>query len=302
MLERQRLGCVTRALTHLAAVMDQWIPEEREIIQSLCSSSSAMNAEADILSLVQGCLHLHGPAPSPTVYSYMLPCSLTDIKAGKYEGNPNSQFHTSVQRAMELQPSVCDGLRVPRVLTECVAAVRRNDGLANEGIFRLSPSKYQFDEAKVAVDAGDYNALTRYDAYVSASLLKDWLRSLSEPIIPDALYEEAVAVAQADMVMGSGGGNGAGGAVAGGLGGAQAVFGKLDAVSQDVLRVIGRLVQDATAGKYEANLMSYESLSIVFAPCFLRCSMMDPTVVFANTRFEVRFTLLLLQSLKSPTQ
>ena len=292
---------MTQALSHLSAVMEQWQPEERLLFQGLCASSSAMKADADVLSLVQGVVFLHGPAPSPTVYTYLLPCSLDDIREGRTEGNPRSVFRTTIQKAMELQPGLCDGLAVPRVLAECVLALRRNEGLSSEGIFRLSPSKTQFDEAKAAVDSGDYTVLDKYDAYVSAALIKDWLRSLREPIIPDALYEEAVGVAQGDAAKGStGGSTSTTSKASSGLSGAMAVWSKLDVLSQDVLRVIGNVVQDTTASWNEKNLMSYHSLSIVFAPCLLRCASVDPSVVFANTRHEVHFTLLLLQALQSP--
>ena len=254
-VERQRLSCMSQTLGHLAGVTEQWLPEERGILEGLCTASKAMSAEGDVRCLVQGFLHLHGPAPSATVYAYNLACSPADIRAGRYEGsNPNSAFHTTTAHALEVQPAICDGLRVPRVLAEAVAAVRRNDGLASEGIFRLSPSKAQFDEAKAAVESGDYSVLERCDAYVSAALIKDWLRSLTEPVIRDSLYEEAVAAAKASMAVGQGG---SGGTAPGSAGGdVQVVFDKLEGVSQDVLRVVAAVVREATSGRNKSNKMS----------------------------------------------
>ena len=273
-LERQRLSCMNQALSHLSSVTEQWMPEEREILQALCTASKSMSPEGDVRSLVQGFLHLHGPAPSPTVYAYNLPCSPADIRAGKYQGsNPNSAFHTAIGRALEVQPALCDGLRVPRVLAEAVAAVRRNEGLASEGIFRLSPSKSQFDDAKAAVEAGDYSALDRCDAYVNAALIKDWLRSLTEPLILDALYEEAVAAAKANMALGQG--EAAAAVGGGGVDAVQAVFAKLAGVSQDVLRVIAAVVQEATAPKNASNKMSVSHHSQPSTATFTRAGFGD---------------------------
>ena len=291
-LERTRLACVATAVQQLAAVYNSGQPAETEIVQRMATASRGLQPEADIASLVQGLVMLHGPAPAPTVYAYALPCSVADIRAGRYEGAANSVFHTTAAHAMELQPGEIDGVAVPRLVAECVRCLRRDDGLSLEGVFRVSPSKVQLDEARERLQQGDYAALERCDAHVSAALLKDWMRSLSSPLVPDALYDDAVAVAKADMAAQGSAGH------TGGLQAALALYRKLDDVNRNVLTVIARVAHEVTQERRaQSNRMSYESLSIVLAPCWLRCSSLDPAVVFANTRFETRFTLLLLHAL-----
>ena len=203
---------------------------------------------------------LHGPAPAPIVYTYALPCSPADIRAGRYEGNANSVFNTTVSHAMELEPADSDGLPVPRLVAECLRCVRRNDGLRSEGIFRLSPSKAQFEEAKSGILKGDYSMLERVDAHVSAAMLKDWMRSLSAPLIPDGLYEEAVKVAKDDLTIGGAAGGGGGGGGAAGVHGAMAVYRKLDDCSRNVLTAVARLTKELTLPQNaDTNKMSVSS-------------------------------------------
>jgi hypothetical protein len=172
----------------------------------------------------------------------------------------------------------------------CISRVREPDALSSEGIFRLSPSKTQLEEAKEEVDQGNYDL--KLDSYVAATLLKEWLRLLTEPLIP--LYDQAVECAKANSTHDS--------EDAPSVLPKQTpldVFGKLDTINQEILRNIASLCHEIVSPKNSAqNKMSFESLGIVFAPCFLRCSSNDPNVIFANTRFETRFTILLLQALQ----
>jgi hypothetical protein len=194
---------------------------------------------------------------------------------------------------VNVQQSTTPNIRIPRIVKTCIARIREPDGLTAEGIFRLSPSKSQLEEAKEEVDKGNYDI--KLDPYVAAALLKEWLRLLSEPIIP--LYDKAVECAKAISIQESEDNSNSTNPTSSPT--PMDVIDKLDPLNQEILRQIASLCQEIVLpNNANHNKMSFESLGIVFAPCFLRCASNDPNVIFANTRFETKFTILLLQMLK----
>lgn len=82
--------------------------------------------------------------------------------------------------------------RVPRVCYECVEYLRTN-GLTAEGLFRVPGRKDTMDELKQVFEAGgkvDFESVN--DA---AGVLKQFLRNMSAPLLPFAMYKDFVQVA-----------------------------------------------------------------------------------------------------------
>jgi hypothetical protein len=66
-----------------------------------------------------------------------------------------------------------------------------------EGLFRISPFGGIVDEVKWALDKGIYVNFKQtkgFNSHVASGLLKMWLRSMSEPLIPFEMYDPILAL------------------------------------------------------------------------------------------------------------
>lgn len=101
---------------------------------------------------------------------------------------------------------------VPRVLTALTQAVEANGGFRTQGILRISPSFDQLAELKAQLEAFNFAIPSGLNPHVPAELLKCWLRSLPEPLVPYSSYNLAIGVgrlhAQAMTLLASADGHG----------------------------------------------------------------------------------------------
>jgi hypothetical protein len=104
-----------------------------------------------------------------------------------------------------------------------------------------------------------------------ASLLKLWLRELTEPLVPKVLYDDAIAIGKQGP----------------GEGPRQlAIF--LAKMPTENKRIVTRLSEFLKGMDVRKTHMNHTNLAIVFAPCFLRHE--DINVFMANRDFEMEFT------------
>uniref|UniRef100_A0A8C2C3X1 Myosin IXAa n=1 Tax=Cyprinus carpio TaxID=7962 RepID=A0A8C2C3X1_CYPCA len=151
----------------------------------------------------------------------------------------------SAQFGVELSRLTNDERAVPLVVEKLINYIEMH-GLYTEGIYRKSGSTNKIKELKQGLDT-DVNSvnLDDYNINVIASVFKQWLRDLPNPLMTFELYEEFLRV-----------------------------MGKLDLAHllthlNTLERLIFHLVRIAL--QEETNRMSANALAIVFAPCILRC-------------------------------
>jgi len=166
-----------------------------------------------------------------------------------------------------------------------IKSVRDLDGVKTKGIFRISASKDELVKLRKQIDGGENMDVKVDSPHIPAGMLKEWLRELSEPLIPTEVYPECV-VAVKDMdkpaedmskeVM--------------------VIFEKLPDISKRVIKSLAVLLKDI-AKENATNLMTIDNLAIVFAPSLLRCPSDDPMELLQNSKFETRFTSVLFKSL-----
>lgn len=94
---------------------------------------------------------------------------------------------------------------VPRVVKDCAQYLRQTgapitlspghssylvlQGMADEGLFRRSPSSATLRQVKEAYDRGQVVSLDSFDdPHLAAVLLKKYIRDLPEPLFPESLY------------------------------------------------------------------------------------------------------------------
>uniref|UniRef100_A0A8C7TTW0 Uncharacterized protein n=1 Tax=Oncorhynchus mykiss TaxID=8022 RepID=A0A8C7TTW0_ONCMY len=158
---------------------------------------------------------------------------------------------SSRQFGVELSRLTSEERTVPLVVEKLINYIEMH-GLYTEGIFRKSGSTNKIKELR----QGSMN-LDDYNIHVIASVLKQWLRDLPNPLMTFELYEEFLrAMGQPDkreVIRG--------------------VYSVIDQLSRTHLSTLERLIFHLVriTLQEDTNRMSANALAIVFAPCILRC-------------------------------
>ncbi|XP_060709914.1 unconventional myosin-IXAa isoform X1 [Hemiscyllium ocellatum] len=180
-------------------------------------------------------------------------CLKTTIKCSKkYDPELSSrQFGVEVSRLTN------DERSVPLVVEKLINYIEMH-GLYTEGIYRKSGSTNKIKELKQGLDT-DINSmnLDEYNIHVIASVFKQWLRDLPNPLMTFELYDEVLRAMglpdKKEIIRG--------------------VYSIIDQLSRTHISTLERLIFHLVriALQEETNRMSSNALAIVFAPCILRC-------------------------------
>uniref|UniRef100_A0A8C9FKP3 Myosin IXA n=1 Tax=Pavo cristatus TaxID=9049 RepID=A0A8C9FKP3_PAVCR len=164
---------------------------------------------------------------------------------------------SSRQFGVELARLTSEERAVP-VLVEKLINYIEMHGLYTEGIYRKSGSTNKIKELRQGLDTDIDNVnLDDYNIHVIASVFKQWLRDLPNPLMTFELYEEFLRAMglqeRRETVRG--------------------VYSVIDQLSRTHLSTLERLIFHLVriALQEETNRMSANALAIVFAPCILRC-------------------------------
>nr|XP_023693952.1 unconventional myosin-IXa-like [Paramormyrops kingsleyae] len=164
---------------------------------------------------------------------------------------------TPRQFSVEVSRLTSEDRVVPLVVEKLINYIEMH-GLYTEGIYRKSGSANKIKELKQGLDA-DVNStnLDDYNIHVIASVFKQWLRDLPNPLLTFELYEEFLRAMglqdKKEMIRG--------------------VYSMIDQLSRTHLSTLERLMFHLVriVLQEETNRMSANALAIVFAPCILRC-------------------------------
>ncbi|KAM3877414.1 unconventional myosin-IXAa [Diretmus argenteus] len=164
---------------------------------------------------------------------------------------------SSRQFGVEVSRLTNDERTVPLVVEKLINYIEMH-GLYTEGIYRKSGSTNKIKELKQGLDTDvDNMNLDDYNIHVIASVFKQWLRDLPNPMMTFELYEEflrAMGLQDKKEVI-------------------RGVYSVIDQLSRTHLNTLERLIFHLVriALQEETNRMSANALAIVFAPCILRC-------------------------------
>ncbi|KAE8541380.1 hypothetical protein D1P53_002739 [Cryptococcus gattii VGV] len=182
------------------------------------------------------------------------------LTVGEIEHASDAAFYPSVYgeslvRIMDLQKTSYPQLKIPVILTFLADGILALGGTRSEGIFRIP---------------GDGDA----------SLFKLWLRELEEPLIPTALYNDAL-IASKDYAQ------------------VVEIVQKLPVYNRRVLVFVVGFVQMFMQEKVvEKTKMGPMNLALVLAPSILRTTADSLVTVFTNSSFESKFMQQLLENMK----
>jgi Rho GTPase-activating protein 39 len=192
-----------------------------------------------------------------------------------------SMFSSSLEEIMEAQQRFAPAdLAIPWVVTTLVEAVLESGAQTTEGIFRVPGDIDAVNMLKVALDRGEKIAPGSFgEPHVPASTLKMWFRELSDPLIPEVLYEECVNASR-DIAA------------------SLAALDKMPALNRKLLTYIVRFLQVVgDPDNHATTKMNHENLSMVWAPNFLRCPSDNPMEILQFAKREMTFTRNLVTSL-----
>ncbi|XP_038640104.1 unconventional myosin-IXAa isoform X2 [Scyliorhinus canicula] len=180
-------------------------------------------------------------------------CLKTTIKCSKkYDPELSSrQFGVEVSRLTN------DERSVPLVVEKLINYIEMH-GLYTEGIYRKSGSTNKIKELKQGLDT-DVNSmnLDEYNIHVIASVFKQWLRDLPNPLMTFELYDEVLRAMglqdKKEIIRG--------------------VYSIIDQLSRIHINTLERLIFHLVriVLQEDTNRMSSNALAIVFAPCIIRC-------------------------------
>ncbi|XP_073415934.1 unconventional myosin-IXb isoform X2 [Dendrobates tinctorius] len=150
-----------------------------------------------------------------------------------------------------------DTTSVP-VVMEILLEYLEMHGLYTEGIYRKSGAVHSMRELKMSLEKDPTSVkLDKYTVHAISGILKQWLRELTEPLMTFAQYSEFLKAVELPGKQEQ-------------LCAIYKVLGQLPQANYNSLeRLIFHLVKVALLE--DVNLMSSNSLAIIFAPCILRC-------------------------------
>ena len=169
------------------------------------------------------------------------------------EGSSTRLF--GVRLDVLMQGRAQQGRDVPTIVAD-TAAVLEARWLGLEGLFRISASKAELDDLRQRLDSGAAVDYARVSGHSVAGILKLWLRSLPEPLVPFALYGDfagALAGRSADD----------------GVRTLAALVRRLPPLNRQCLHRLALLLHRVVDHAAE-NMMHASNISIVFTPLLLR--------------------------------
>ncbi|XP_075713831.1 unconventional myosin-IXa isoform X2 [Rhinoderma darwinii] len=180
-------------------------------------------------------------------------CSQITTTCSKKYDHELSNRHFGV----ELSRLTNEDRTVPVLLEKLISYIEMH-GLYTEGIYRKPGSTNKIRELRQNLDTDiDIVNLDDYNIHVIASVFKQWLRELPNPLMTFELYEEflrSMGLGERKETV-------------------RGVYSVIDQLSRTHLSTLERLIFHLVriAQQEETNRMSANALAIVFAPCILRC-------------------------------
>uniref|UniRef100_A0A3P9IN20 Myosin IXAa n=1 Tax=Oryzias latipes TaxID=8090 RepID=A0A3P9IN20_ORYLA len=180
-------------------------------------------------------------------------CQKTTVKCSKMFDPELS----SRQFGVDISHLTNEEKTVPLVVEKLINYIEMH-GIYTEGIYRKPGSANKIKELRLGLDNDvDGINLDDYNIHVIASVFKQWLRDLPNPLMTFELYEEFVRAMgsqdKKEIIRG--------------------VYSIIDQLSRTHLNTLERLIFHLVriALQEDTNRMSANALAIVFAPCILRC-------------------------------
>jgi hypothetical protein len=194
------------------------------------------------------------------------------IEIGKKPG----YFGVTLQEAMDLQKEKYPNLRVPVIIVKLTEAILLFEGCKAEGIFRVAGSTQQVQKMQQQFNVMNFDEISS-DPHVLVGVLKQWLRELREPLIPNSIYAECL---QCETTMEC-----------------LKVIGKMPELNKvSFAHFVVFLRELAKPEHLPYTKMDVHNLCLVSAPVLFRCPSTDMAELVVNMQKEKVFLGLVLES------
>ncbi|KAJ8596373.1 RhoGAP-domain-containing protein [Rhizopogon salebrosus TDB-379] len=208
------------------------------------------------------------------------PPTMAEIETASDAAFNPSTFGESLDATMRLQERNYSHEKIPIILPFLADGILALGGTKSEGIFRVPGDSDSVSELKLRIDRGYYTLESVDDPHVLASLLKLWLRELSDPLVPEEMYNECVTCAGNPETC-------------------VELVKRLPTINRRVVVFLISFLQFFLEERVQAvTKMTAANLALVMAPNLLRCNSESMTVVFTNAQYEQVFVHNLLMHLK----
>eukprot|EP00479_Gromia_sphaerica_P006430 TRINITY_DN1822_c0_g2_i1.p1 TRINITY_DN1822_c0_g2~~TRINITY_DN1822_c0_g2_i1.p1 ORF type:complete len:290 (+),score=36.24 TRINITY_DN1822_c0_g2_i1:295-1164(+) len=137
---------------------------------------------------------------------------------------------------------------VPLLLEELIHAIRTTEGMSSQGIFRIPAGHDNLKRYKTQISSGDYSVPKNLSCDIPAALLKEFIRTLAEPLIPATLVQACHGLKSVDHSAKLG-----------------AILAQIPEVNRNVYFCLMRFLREVATNS-ETNSMNTSNLAIVFAP------------------------------------
>lgn len=286
-LEVARLDVLKDHLAKFALIFHELVAPMNRLSTRFVTSVEKMHTLSDVNTWIDTWVDVHGDPPAPQPFKYDLPTNADQLMRGQWNGSlelkpaVDSVFGSTLEFIMKLQEKKYPSEDLPVILTTLTKSVRDLGGLDAEGIFRISGNKADIDNLQKQIDSGNYDVKCT-SPHVPSGLLKLWLRTLEEPLIPQDMYGACIEAAKLDGFSSNE---------------ALEIYARLPAITQRIVNYLADNLWVDIAKNKKVTLMGVNNIAIVFAPSFLRCESDDPLEMMQNSKFESRFTSNLVAGL-----
>lgn len=247
---------------------------------------SKINPQSDLDQFTQDAIHQHGEAEVPKPFHYDLKVSVEELMEKQNVSNKNL-FGGELSEIMKLPAN--KGQKVPRIVSSLCDAIESSKGFEEEGIFRLSASTDSLSGLRKQLLNNNYSIPKGINPHICAALVKEFLRGLKSPLVPEFLYAQCIRL------------------------GTKAkddpdyhnkplrfkeMFSKVPEHNKNIIIYLVNYFNRLTACE-DKNRMGVQNLAIVFAPSFLRDSRTasDPLRMMQNAQYESGFVIYLIEYL-----
>jgi len=168
---------------------------------------------------------------------------------------------------------------VPEIIVRMCHAIREAGGFSSKGIFRIAAQREHITAARARIEAGNWTvpAAEASDPHTPADVLKVWLRELLTPVVPVALYDQALKAcdSEADCLA--------------------LVERELPPVHYATLDYLLTFLAELSLHERDTSMGS-DNLAIVFSQDLLRTEEKDPAQLFKNSGREKNFVRQLINA------
>ncbi|KAK5575930.1 hypothetical protein RB653_007065 [Dictyostelium firmibasis] len=191
--------------------------------------------------------------------------------------NGGNIFNNKIEEIMSAQKKKYPFLEIPFIVVFLKHKLVALDVYKTQGIFRVPGNVVDINSLKKRFDEGNYEVAPTENVYTIASLLKLWLREITEPLFPLTIYDQCIENSNKREKIFE-------------------IVSSLPILNQKTISYIIDLLQECgKAENVEHNKMNFPNLAMVFSPCFLRCSHTDPNILLGNIFKEKEFVQNLIE-------